>query len=53
MKTFFNIFFVWPIKIVLFLMIVGAVLMFAFILFYKLGSIGKDVRAVKERMFNV
>jgi hypothetical protein len=52
MDTFFKVVFVWPLKIAFFLLMTGLAVGFAIMVISKLGSLGKDVTAIKERIFN-
>ena len=51
MKTFLDIFVVWPLKIMFFLFVVGAIVIFALVVLRRLNTINNDVQILKSRMF--
>jgi uncharacterized integral membrane protein len=51
MKTFLDIFVVWPLKIMFFLFVVGAIVIFAMVVLRRLNTINNDVQILKSRMF--
>jgi hypothetical protein len=51
MKTFFNIFLIWPIKLALLIMAIGLIFVVGLMFFSKLSAMGKDIKTIKAKLF--